>query len=235
MNHPTRILLTAALGLIMSAAAQAANTQLATTQAAKTSTIPISYLPFSITAPGTYVLTGNLTFSPSTSVVVPAITVSTAISGPVVIDLKGFTLTGSGSSGPTVAVGIGFFTGTSVRNAFPITIRNGTLLNFGFGVWAELDGIDDITDLSLNNLTFTEKPANGGFGHAVTFRQVSSSNVNNCIFNSGNVGISDLESNGGNTYNNNSFNNCRGPLDIVVADNQSLILNRCQFAAPPSN
>src|ERR1700761_5664096 len=97
MNRPTKILLTAAFSLLSALSAQSANTQLATTQAAKNATIPISYMPFSITAPGTYVLTGNLTFSPSTSVVVPAITVSTAISGPVVIDLKGFTLTGGGS------------------------------------------------------------------------------------------------------------------------------------------
>ena len=216
-------LLMAAFGLIMSAlSVQSANIQ-------------ISSLPFAITAPGTHVVTGNLTFAAPTSGLMAAITVSTAISEPVVIDLKGFTLTGGGSAGLTVAVGIGLFANTSVRNAYPITIRNGTLLNFGFGVWAELDGNDDITNLTVNKLTFTVQPADAGNGHAVTFRQVSSSTVNNCTFNSGNVGISDQESNGGNTYNNNIFNKCPGPLIIEVADNQSLILSHCQFDEPPPN
>jgi hypothetical protein len=53
-------------------------------------TIKISSLPFAITAPGTYVLTGNLT-SPSAS---DAITIDASVTGPVVVDLKGFTLTG---------------------------------------------------------------------------------------------------------------------------------------------
>jgi Right handed beta helix region len=204
---------------------------------ALSATIPISSLPFTITAPGTYVVTRNLTFSPpSGNTLATAITVSTALSGPVVIDLKGFTLTGSGSASLTVGVGIGFVANTSVPNAYPITIRNGTLLNFGFGVWAELDGSGiGITDLTVHNLTFTGQPADAGNGHAVTFRQVSSSTVNNCTFNSGNVGISDQESNGGNTYNNNIFNKCRGPLSIEVADDQALILSRCQLEAPPAN
>jgi hypothetical protein len=207
------IILTA--GLFAVTALQAAN-------------IPISSLPFAITAPGTYVVTGNLTFSPLSGI---AITVSTALAGPVVIDLRGFTLTGSGSANQTVGVGIGFDANTSVPNAYPITIRNGTLLNFGFGVRAELDGIGiDITNLTVNKLTFTVQPPDVGTGHAVTFRQVSSSTVNNCTFNSGNVGISDQESKGGNTYNNNIFNKCNGPL--VIEDSQFLILSRCQFEAP---
>jgi hypothetical protein len=218
----TPIILTVALNLIMSAIAQATNIQ-------------ISSLPFAITAPGTYVLARSLTFSPSTSALAAAITVSTAISGPVVIDLKGFTLTGGGSSSLTVAVGIGIFASTSVHNAFPITIRNGTLLNFGFGVWAELDGMDDIANLIVRKLTFTVEPADAGNGFAVRFRQVSSSTVDNCTFNSGNVGISDVGSNGGNTYNNNVFKNCPGPLTVEVADDQSVILNHCEFDEPASN
>ena len=81
-------------------------------------------------------MTGNLTFSPLSGT---AITVSTALSGPVVIDLKGFTLTGPGLGLDihTVGVGIGFDANTSVGNTYPITIRNGTLLNFSVGVEAE--------------------------------------------------------------------------------------------------
>jgi hypothetical protein len=128
MIHPTRILLTAAFGLIMSALS------------ALSANIPISYLPFAITAPGTYVLTGSLTFSsPPSGDAVAAITVSTSISGPVIVDLKGFTLTGS--AGNTLGVGIGTFAGTNAPNTNPITIRNGTIKNFGFGVWAEIANV----------------------------------------------------------------------------------------------
>ena len=64
-------LATAAFGLIMSAlSASAAN-------------IKITSLPLDITAPGTYVLTGNLT-SPSSGT---AIHISSSIPGPVVLDL----------------------------------------------------------------------------------------------------------------------------------------------------
>jgi len=52
-------------------------------------------LPFAITAPGTYVVTGDLTFSSPpqpNGASVAAITISTALSGPVVVDLKGLAL-----------------------------------------------------------------------------------------------------------------------------------------------
>jgi hypothetical protein len=49
----------------------------------------ITSLPFIITTPGTYVLAGDLS---STVANVDAIQISTATSGPVIVDLKGFTL-----------------------------------------------------------------------------------------------------------------------------------------------
>jgi hypothetical protein len=91
-------LLMAAFGLLSALSAQAAN-------------IKISSLPFAITAPGTYVVTGNLTFAATTNVA--AITISTAIQGPVIVDLKGFTLTGG--AGDSIGVGIGVFAGTMDR------------------------------------------------------------------------------------------------------------------------
>src|SRR5215469_13468265 len=98
MNKQKSILLMAALGLTMSATlmGQSVNTP------AITSKIPINSLPFNITAPGTYVVTRNLTFSVSSGGnPVAAITVPTSLSGPVVIDLKGFTLTGGGAASNT--------------------------------------------------------------------------------------------------------------------------------------
>jgi hypothetical protein len=97
MKSLNSILLTA-LGLALS------------TLAAQSANIKISSLPFAITAPGTYVVTGNLSSSEIQNVA--AITISTSISGPVILDLKGFTLTGSG--GDSIGIGIGLFAGTNV-------------------------------------------------------------------------------------------------------------------------
>jgi hypothetical protein len=64
MIHPTRILLMAAFSLL-SALTYSADAQTVAAQVAKAPNIKISALPFNITALGTYVLTGNLTFSVS--------------------------------------------------------------------------------------------------------------------------------------------------------------------------
>jgi hypothetical protein len=84
--------------------------------------VPITYLAFTITTAGTYVLKSNLTY-PSTTAG-PAISVSGVITGPVIIDLKGFTLTGSGnfSSGPAA---IAITALNQYPNDFPITVQNG--------------------------------------------------------------------------------------------------------------
>jgi hypothetical protein len=207
--------------------------------ASQSANIPISSLPFAITGPGTYVVTGNLTCSIPTITFAAAITVPTSLSGPVVIDLSGFTLTGSGVVGPdgasaiTTGIGIGWFANSSVSNTYPITIRNGTIRNFGTCVWAEVDGVGGIsvnlTDLTINNVTFTVDPPRGGNSEGIHFRDVSSSTVSNCIFNNGIGGIADFGSKGGNTYNNDIFNT--GGLVINGAFNSgdpgSFILDHC--------
>jgi hypothetical protein len=207
--------------------------------AAQSANIKISSLPFAVTAPGTYVVTGNLTFSsppdPNGNAVA-AITVSTALSGPVVVDLKGFTLTGS--AGDAVGVGIGgfgFFANTPVSNTYPITIRNGTLRNFSFGVWAESN--TNLSNIIVNNLSFFVSQPPGGNGTGVIFDEVSSSTVNNCIFHGGSTGIQDSRSEGGNSYNNDTFAGMN-PLSILAGWSNggpiNLILNHYQFDAPPA-
>jgi hypothetical protein len=129
MIYSSKIVMMTAFSLLSVLSAQAANTQLATTQAAKSTSIPISYLPFTITAPGTYVLTGNWNFASQNSIG-PAIIISAAVTGPVVLDLKGFTMIGIVNA---VAVLIGQ-TSSAVPNTYPITIRNGTFQNFGLGI-----------------------------------------------------------------------------------------------------
>jgi hypothetical protein len=77
----------AALGLIMSGlAAQSANIQ-------------ITSLPFSITAPGTYVLVSDLNYTAQSGA---AITILPNLSGPVILNLRGHTLTGSVILGQTL-------------------------------------------------------------------------------------------------------------------------------------
>ena len=104
---------------------QTAHAQAVSTLAAKSAKFQISSLPFNITAPGTYVLTGDLSSSVPG---VPAIRISTALTGPVVLDLKGFTITANSSPGGSL-ISLGFQQTTT--NTFPITIKNGTLTTFG--------------------------------------------------------------------------------------------------------
>ena len=79
---------------------------------------PISSLPFGINVPGSYYLTDNLTLS-STSSNGISITVDN-----VTIDLMGFTLTGSGKTS-------GGFSGISATGRSYLTIKNGTIQEFG--------------------------------------------------------------------------------------------------------
>jgi parallel beta-helix repeat protein len=81
--------------------------------------VPISSLPYTISASGSYYLTGDLT-TDSNSISVEA--------NDVTIDLMGYSLTGSGSAGS------GVWMGYSPRSN--IEIRNGTVRNFLLGVGA---------------------------------------------------------------------------------------------------
>jgi hypothetical protein len=215
-------LLMAAFGLIISAlSAQSAN-------------IKISSLPFNITAPGTYVVTGNLNFaSPPSGNAVAAITISTSISGPVNLDLRGFTLTGS--AGNTLGVGIGSFAGTNGPNTNPITVRNGTIKNFGFGVWAEIANVY-LSDITVNNVVFYPSPNPQSNETSVIFSQVNSSTISNCTFNGGVYGIEDFQSQGGNRYNNDTFIGTAEDLFVSGQNNGvPTVLNHCQFDEPPAN
>jgi hypothetical protein len=166
--------LVAALTLIMSAfSAQSAD-------------IKITSLPFNITAPGTYVLTGNLTSSSTSSS--GAINISPAVAGAVIVDLKGFTITGPGEF--STGVGIGFVFGPgAVANAYPITIRNGTIKNFGFGVWAESGTY--LSNITVHNIVFYTAPNSADDSQGVSFNETNSSTVSRCTFYAGAYGIRD--------------------------------------------
>ena len=182
------ILLTAAFGLIMSALS------------AQSATTKITLLPFSITAPGTYQLASNLT-CPAFGT---AITINSPVAGKILLNLEGFTI----SQFPNETG----FAGGIVVEANPtksnITIENGTLTNFGVGVLINPSGTSNapsyLSNVHLDNLTIFMPSVQSEA--AVLLGQVSSSSVNNCIFN-GQVetgAIIDWYSKTGNSYSNNN-------------------------------
>jgi hypothetical protein len=218
-------LVMAAFGLLSALTVQAAN-------------IKISSLPFNITAPGTYVLTGNLT-SPISSSGLGSINISPAIVGSVVVDLSGFTITGPGpwqSGGITIGVLVGV-SGTVIPNTNLITIRHGVIKNFGTGVECLA-----VSNIAVNNIAFNLPTTVDVIGiSGVSFYNTASSTVSNCVFNLNGTtngvtyGITDHLSAGGNSYNNDTFVNVLYPFLFEQAATSSLVLNRCQFAEPPTD
>jgi hypothetical protein len=244
MIHPTRILLTAAFGLLSVLSAQAAPKK----NPPPPPPIQITSLPFTISAPGTYVLTSNMT-APITPYKVGAINIATGIIGPVIVDLKGFAITGPGpflSSGITDGIIIGSV-GSGVTNPYPITVRNGIINNFGLEIESTVpDNLATVTlsNITIDNIVFNLPDATGVAG--IWLNNTSLSIVSNCTFNGiANVndvtyGIVDHFSTGGNSYNNNTFLNMFYPIVVQSAapiqlpsNTSHLVLNGCRFAPPP--
>jgi hypothetical protein len=160
MRNKIRTLFMAALGLVMSA-----QMTFSASPAASGGNTVISYLPYTITAPGTYVLKANLSY-PSDGNVPPAITVGPNLTGPVTLDLKNFSLIGSG-------LYIGSVTGIVVPrgNQFTITVQNGTVTKFDCGISAT-----DAGNLTLKNINFTSNT------EGLVFTRVGGATVTNCAF-----------------------------------------------------
>jgi parallel beta-helix repeat protein len=222
------ILLMAALGLTMSATAtQAANFQIAS-------------LPFPpITVPGTYVVTADLSYTAQTGA---AITISPNLSGPVIVNLKGHILTGSVTLGQTLtsqcfAVNI---SGNGPSRS-TITIENGTITHFAFGVAVFTDNASGVignalSGIDINNINFSFILApNPGIG--IDFaNDVVSSTVRNCTFSSGDIGIQ-AQSAGGNRFTKNTFTNFGQLLVLYGGQNigAAVTLDACHFDVPTSN
>jgi hypothetical protein len=229
MIHPTRILLTAALGLIMSATAQAAPTP--TLKPIKPASIPIFSLPFTISAPGTYTVTQNLTGS---------LWISTGVQGPIVVDLGGFTLTGGGAGGSISDIGIligGFPDDPDASNPAPITIENGTVSNVSFGVWVGAGSL--MSDVLIKNLTVNiAVPTAPNYAIGIFMERTTDSTIRNCTVtappgNSPAIGIKDSLSPGGNSYSNITFRNVRQLLDVEPYEfGANAVLNACSVADP---
>jgi hypothetical protein len=224
MIHRTRILVMAAFSLLSVLTIHSVTAQTPAAQATKATSIPISYLPYTITAPGTYVLTRNLSYTGTQA----AIGISEAVGGPVVLDLKGFTIMNTaGANTGSYCI----FLDLQKLGSNPTTIRNGTITGFVVGIIA-LNGVSSIT---ISNLIFNQNTV------GVDLEQSSNSIINKCQFNGFNnqtvtYGIDDRNSPGGNTYDNNTFTNIVQSLTVFGNGiNTNVVLDRCQFAPPPSN
>ena len=194
-------------------------------QSARSANIPIPTLPYSVAAPGTYVLTGNLSYPHQGST--PAITIASSIPGPVILDLNGFTITGTPGLG---------FVGISVgANAYPVTVCNGTLRNFQYGIYAAFSAGIDINNLNIFTNAAQMEDATAG----IVFFEVQSSVIHDCTFHGGWSGIEDEQSPGGNLYYNDIFMGVYQVLNSYNTDgdvsdlNNPTIIGFSYFAMPP--
>jgi hypothetical protein len=185
-----KCILIAALGLTGVLTAQAAPATI------------ISYLPFTISAPGNYVLASNLAIAQERGAAI-TILISETTGGPILLDFKGFTLTGAGDFNGDVGIEI---QGDGIANKYPITIQNGTVLIFAEGITAT-----QVSKLAIKNMAVR------GFIAGLGFDRVANSSVSNCQF-SGSLdfgnGIVDGNSPGGNSYNNIGFDTVEQPFTI---------------------
>jgi hypothetical protein len=206
------LLLTVALNLIMSAIAL---------QAAPAPVL-ITALPFNITAPGTYVLSGNLMI-PSFQT---AININSVKPGNVVLNLNGHTLTGPGNSNVPGIFVTGNPTGSNV------TIENGTVAEFSYGIKAETSDSISLSNIHIVNVTFY---GNGYVG--LVFSGVNSSSIENCAFiaylpQGGPLdGIQDNQTQTGNRYVNNTFDGYQSKA-IVISFANRVVFAQGQFSVP---
>lgn len=187
--------------------------------AAYAADVVISAVPYTITAPGNYVLASNLTCTVNQ----PAITINVTLPGKVVLDLRGFTISGFGTIGSTqTASGVYLYNPT---NSY-ISIKNGIIQGFYCGVCAYT-----CNNIHVDHLTFT------GTGNTnALFEYVNGSSISDCTFaGTAGAGILDISSTTGNSYSNNLFRGSQYFLlnvDGNISKTSSLILEHCQFGVP---
>jgi hypothetical protein len=178
-------------------------------------TITQSQLPFTISAPGTYVLTGDLNFttlSTGTTGPIPAIAIANNVNGAVVVDFKGFTITGGGELDNT-AVSYGVVIGnlnTPLTNTFPITIKNGTLTNFYSGIDASQGGHGGLTRITIDGLTISHPGGAAAQARAIIMEgalNTTFTTISNCNIQDYDFGIWTNFTTGTGSVANNSYRN----------------------------
>jgi hypothetical protein len=115
----------------------------------------IEAVPFTISKAGTYTLDGNLTYSGASE----AITVTASS---VVIDLKGFTLTGTGPTNGQIAI--------YSQGPNNVTVQNGTITGFTDGVDFQGGAQEVVQNLGIFNS-----------GLSVVMQNSSFSTIQNCF------------------------------------------------------
>jgi hypothetical protein len=129
----------------------------------------------------------------------------------VVLNLEGHTITGPGGSIQNFGVSIG--SPIPTKNSYPITVRNGALLNFEIGIDAEQGGRAPTTGIVVKYVNFsmvtTTIPTYG-----VKFLHVNHSNVAYCSFVGASSGIVDESTGGSNRYLDNSFTDVSSMISV---------------------
>jgi hypothetical protein len=171
----------------------------------------INSVPYIIRNPGTYMLNADL----SVPAGVTGIQISTVATGPITLDLKGHTLMGSGGA-DGAGISVGDINGPGeTANAYPITIKDGTVTGFSFAVFVQISTGNGsnawANDVTVSHLTInTPNAVQDSAG--VYFREVNNSIIKGCTFTGGTYGIEDSQSQGGNSYLNCTFTNLEYPI-----------------------
>lgn len=207
----------------------------------KSAEITITNLPYTITAPGVYILKSNLTFTGAGAAIstLDARFSSGGIPGPVVIDLKGFTIIGTPN---VVNIGVSI-----PNNTYPITVRNGKFTGFQTGIRAY--GVYIVKNITVENAVFDLDPTSPTtyqfVGTGVAFLGAENSTISNCKFYHAQYGIQDTGPIGGNAYSDDYFDgSCLVSLQVeplvpfpitVHGILLPVTINRCRFAPVPAN
>jgi hypothetical protein len=215
MIRITTSLLMAALGLITSAITlQAANIQ-------------ITYLPYIISAPGTYLLRSDLSYTSQQGF---AINILTNLAGSVVLDFNGHKITGAGAGSQSFGVQVGGGSEYAL-NTYPITIRNGSLQGFFIGVDAEQGNLAGTTELTVNNMNFSTVSTSFAT-YGVKLLHTSYSNIVNCVYTGTSYGILDGSTGGNNSYLNNTFNHVSSLIEIDTGSLPTVTVEQCRTTVP---
>jgi hypothetical protein len=173
---------------------------------------PISTVPMTITKPGHYYLVGNIFFTLPT-ITSPSVAITVNATGPVVIDMRGFTLQGQTRYHfPTNDV---FPTGVMIHSN-NVTVINGTIEGFWNGVIASSSTTYPttyLTGIDLEGLTFAGTDNDGS-----AFSYVNNSIVRNCSYVNNYAGIDDSGSMTGNTYINDKVVGSQNPQWSFLVD-----------------
>jgi nitrous oxidase accessory protein NosD len=180
-------------------------------------------VPYTISAPGTYVLGSNLTYSSAAGAAI------TILSSNVTLDLGGHYLYFPGT--PTSNVGV------YVHNAGNVIIQNGIIAVFFYGVYIEhtggtaLNSGDIVQDLRLTNVTYgvilntvaesivrnnqITSTSNGTFGFGIEIFNAGGNLVSGNVISGFDLGVFS----GGNDYFlENMVSNCSFGFDLNNTD-----------------